>query len=79
MTFRFTWQTLSETEMTCKFQDLGACGPILGKHITFGAAASIMAALVVTSVGLLFSGPSSAADIKADRAAIERGIGTSAS
>jgi hypothetical protein len=65
--------------MTRKFQDLGECGPILGKHITFGAAASIMAALVVTSVGLLFSGPSSAADIKADKAAIERSIGPSVS
>jgi hypothetical protein len=46
--------------MTCRFEDLGECGPNLGKRVTFGAAASIMATLVVASVGLLFSGPSSA-------------------
>ncbi len=48
--------------MTNKFDDLGACGPILGKRVTFGAAASIMAALMVASVGLLFSPPGAAAE-----------------
>lgn len=51
--------------MTCKFEDLGACAPILGKRVTFGAAASLMATLVVASVGLLFSVPGSAAQTKA--------------
>lgn len=46
--------------MTCKFEDLGACAPILGKRVTFGAAASLMATLVVASVGLLFSTPGEA-------------------
>jgi mono/diheme cytochrome c family protein len=59
--------------MTCRFEDLGEYEPNLGKRVTFGAAASIMATLVVASVGLLFSGPSSAADIKADKATVERG------
>jgi mono/diheme cytochrome c family protein len=59
--------------MTCRFEDLGEYRPNLGKRVTFGAAASIMATLVVASVGLLFSGPSSAADIKADKASVERG------
>ena len=59
--------------MTCKFEDLGACAPILGKRVTFGAAASLMATLVVTSVGLLFSVPGSAAQIKADKVAVEHG------
>ena len=57
--------------MTCRFEDLGACAPILGKRVTFGAAASLLATLVVASVGLLFSGPGSAAHIKADKAAVE--------
>jgi hypothetical protein len=51
--------------MTCRFEDLDACAPILGKRVTFGAAASLMATLVVASVGLLFSVPGSAAQIKA--------------
>jgi hypothetical protein len=51
--------------MTCRFEDLGSCAPILGKRATFGAAASLMATLVVASVGLLFSVPGSAAQIKA--------------
>lgn len=55
--------------MTCKFEDLGASAPILGKRVTCGAAASLMATLVVTSVGLLFSTPGHAAD----QAAVERG------
>ena len=38
-----------------QFEDLGACAPILGKRVTFGAAASLMATLVIASVGLLFS------------------------
>jgi mono/diheme cytochrome c family protein len=59
--------------MTCKFEDLGACAPTLGKRVTFGAAASIMATLVVASVGLLFSAPGSAAEAKADKASVERG------
>jgi mono/diheme cytochrome c family protein len=59
--------------MTCKFDDVGACAPMLGKRVTFGAAASIMATLVVASVGLLFSAPGSAAEIKADKASVERG------
>ena len=59
--------------MTCGFEDLAECGPTLGKRATFGAAASIMATLVVASVGLLFSGPSSAAETKADKASVERG------
>jgi mono/diheme cytochrome c family protein len=50
--------------MTCKFEDLGAHAPTLGKRATFGAAASIMVTLVLTSIGLLFSTPSSAADAK---------------
>lgn len=50
--------------MTCKFEDLGAHAPSLSKRVTFGAAASIMVTLVLTSVGLLFSTPSSAADTK---------------
>ena len=58
--------------MTCKFEDLGACAPILGKRVTFGAAASLMATLVVTSVALLFSMPGSAAQIKAHLPAAER-------
>jgi len=58
--------------MTCKFEDLGACAPILGKRITFSAAASLMATLVVASVGLLFSVPGSAAHIEADQAHVER-------
>lgn len=58
--------------MTCKFEDLGACAPTLGKRVTFGAAASLMATLVVASVGLLFSVPGSAAHIKADKAAVEQ-------
>ena len=53
--------------MTCKFEDLGACAPILGKRFTCGAAASLMATLVVASVGLLFSVPGSAAHIKAEQ------------
>jgi len=57
--------------MTCKYEDLGACAPIVGKRVTFGAAASLMATLVVASVGLLFSVPGSAAHIKADKAATE--------
>jgi mono/diheme cytochrome c family protein len=59
--------------MTCKFEDLGACAPTIGKRVTCGAAASIMATLVVASVGLLFSAPGSAADTKADKASVERG------
>jgi mono/diheme cytochrome c family protein len=59
--------------MTCKFEDLSACAPILGKRVTFGAAASLMATLVIASVGLLFSTPGSAADTKADKASVERG------
>jgi hypothetical protein len=47
--------------MTCKYEGLGASAPILGKRVTFGAAASLMATLVVTSVGLLFSAPGAAA------------------
>ena len=58
--------------MTCKSEDLGACAPMLGKRVTFGAAASLMATLVVTSVGLLFSVPGAAAQIKADKASVER-------
>ena len=57
--------------MTCKFEDLGACAPILGERVTFGAAASLMATLVVASVGLLFSAPGSASASKADKALIE--------
>lgn len=59
--------------MTCKFEDLGACAPILGKRVTFSAAASLMVALVLGSVGLLFSAPGSAAEAKADKASVERG------
>lgn len=59
--------------MTCKFEDPGAGAPALGKRVTFGAAASIMATLVVASVGLLFSAPGSAAEAKADKASVERG------
>jgi mono/diheme cytochrome c family protein len=59
--------------MTCKFEDLGACAPVLGKRVTFGVAASLMATLVVASVSLLFSPPGSAAEIKADKASVERG------
>jgi mono/diheme cytochrome c family protein len=55
--------------MTCKFADLGDCAPILGKRFTFGAAASIMASLVVASVGLMFSAPGHAAD----QSSLERG------
>jgi mono/diheme cytochrome c family protein len=55
--------------MTCRFDELGACAPILGKRVTFGAAASLMATLVVASVGLLFSAPGHAAD----KASVERG------
>lgn len=58
--------------MNCRFEDLDECGPSLGKRVTFGAAASIMATLVVASVGLLFSGPSSASTTKAEQVAIER-------
>lgn len=58
--------------MTCKFEDLGECAPILGKRVTFGAAASLMATLVVASVGLLFSAPGSAA-ATARNPDIERG------
>jgi mono/diheme cytochrome c family protein len=54
--------------MTCKFEDLGECAPIR-KRVTFGAAASIMASLVVASVGLLFS----TAGHAADKASVERG------
>ena len=57
--------------MTCKFEDLGACAPILGKRVTFGAAASLMATLVVLSVGLLFSAPGTATEVKADKASAE--------
>lgn len=58
--------------MTCKFEDLGACAPILGKRVTFGAAASLMATLVVASVGLLFSMPGAAAQTRAvDQAGVE--------
>ncbi|HEX4971281.1 MAG TPA: hypothetical protein VFV69_09495 [Steroidobacteraceae bacterium] len=64
--------------MTCKFEDLGACAPILGKRVTFGTAASLMATLVVASVGLLFSVPGSATAIKADRAFVEH-VATAAS
>jgi hypothetical protein len=67
---RFLNHTL-EREMTCKFEDLGACAPILGKRVTFGAAASLMATLVVVSVGLLFSAPGSATAVNADRASVE--------
>jgi Cytochrome c. len=73
MSFRFTFQPLGETAMTSKFEDLGACAPTLGKRVTFGTAASIMATLVVASVGLLFSAPGSAAEAKADKASVERG------
>lgn len=59
--------------MTCKFHDLSACAPILGKRATCGAAASLMATLVVASVGLLFSPPGSAVGAKADKASVERG------
>jgi mono/diheme cytochrome c family protein len=58
--------------MTCRFEDLGERAPILGKRVTFAAAASIMATLVVASVGLLFSVPGSAATTAKDPA-IERG------
>ncbi len=58
--------------MTCKFEDLGECAPTLGKRVTFGAAASLMATLVVASVGLLFSAPGSAA-ATARNPDIERG------
>ena len=57
--------------MTCRLEDLGACAPILGKRVTFGAAASLMATLVVASVGLLFSVPGSAAHIKAHQVPVE--------
>jgi hypothetical protein len=63
--------------MTCKFEDLGACAPILGKRVTFGAAASLMATLVVVSVGLLFSAPGSASGIKADKAFVEHAAAAS--
>jgi mono/diheme cytochrome c family protein len=59
--------------MTSKFEDLGDCGPALGKRVTFGAAASIMATLVMASVGLLFSAPGSAATAAAKDPVIERG------
>jgi mono/diheme cytochrome c family protein len=59
--------------MTCKFDDLGECAPRLGKRVTFGAAASLMAPLVMASVGLLFSTPGSAADTRTDKAVVERG------
>ena len=59
--------------MTSKFEDLGDCGPVLGKRVTFGAAASIMATLVMASVGLLFSAPGSAATAAAKDPQIERG------
>jgi mono/diheme cytochrome c family protein len=49
--------------MTCKFEDLGAHAPHL-KRVTCGAAASAMVTLVLTSISLLFSTPSSAADAK---------------
>jgi hypothetical protein len=57
--------------MTCRFQDLGARAPIVGKRVTFGAAASLMATLVVASVGLLFSVPGSAAHVNAEHASVE--------
>ena len=61
--------------MTNKFEDLGACAPILGKRVTFGAAASIMATLMVASVGLLFSPPGTAAEpaAQAKDSMIQRG------
>lgn len=40
--------------MTCKFENLG-------ERLTCGAAASMLATLVMTSVGLLFSTPGQAA------------------
>jgi mono/diheme cytochrome c family protein len=55
--------------MTCRFEDLGERAPNLGKRATFGAAASIMASLIVASVGVLFSAPGHAAD----QSPVERG------
>ena len=59
--------------MSSKFEDLGDYAPALGKRVTFGAAASIMATLVMASVGLLFSAPGSAATATAKDPEIERG------